>query len=249
MKNQFNKEKYYTERTEIIKSIKESLPDWEKTQGFVADGIFVPNIYEQQRLKILILLSETYGYGKYGMTDIEQLKNLDGPKSHVHIVPTINKISKLLWVLNKSIREEKELSFDSLPNSYNNTEKLKEQLLKVAWVNIKKESGTNARQDNAALYEHAKKNEKILLKQIASIAPDLIIVCGNVAMSCACNLKLLGGNIEYNSSKRNTVQINETGQRFFFTSHPSYFKHWGYTHIFEYYKTIYKSVEDLIVRV
>jgi len=40
MKTTFDKEIYKKKKSEIIELIKISLPDWEKTQGFVADGIF-----------------------------------------------------------------------------------------------------------------------------------------------------------------------------------------------------------------
>ena len=41
------------------------------------DEIYAPDIYEKQPVKILVLLSETYGYDKYGMTDIETQPNLN----------------------------------------------------------------------------------------------------------------------------------------------------------------------------
>ncbi|GHT52674.1 hypothetical protein FACS1894106_1900 [Spirochaetia bacterium] len=40
--------------------IKKTLPNWETTQGFVLDGLFDPEEYEKQTVKILYILGEYY---------------------------------------------------------------------------------------------------------------------------------------------------------------------------------------------
>jgi hypothetical protein len=238
----FNKNLYAKSKAEVIDLIKVSLPDWRTKQGFVADGIYSPDIYEKQSLKILVVLSETYGHNK--MIDIESQSNIDNLSTVIKKVPSINKIARLIWLLFKSIDAKKEFSFDEVPATYNNTEKLKNALLKIAWINVKKESGTQRKQNNLSVNVHATNNKEILKKQIDSIVPNLIIVCGDVAMKSICDLKILGSGIT--PYKKNLIQLNSNEQKIIHLSHPSYFKHWGYKQLFEYYVTIYKSLFENI---
>ncbi len=73
----FNKEKYKSEKQNVISLIKQT-HDWEKTEGFIADGIINPDIYANQKIKILVLLAESYGYDGHGIVDIEDQEEDDG---------------------------------------------------------------------------------------------------------------------------------------------------------------------------
>lgn len=240
-RNTFDKVSYAAVKAEVIELVKASLPDWGTSQGFIADGIFSTEIYSQQSLKILVLLAETYGYGNCNLIDIESQSYINNILTrHISTVPTINKIAKLLWLIFRSVDANKIFLYNELPATYNNKEKLKEALLKVAWVNVKKESGSQRRQNYSNVYNHAKKNKEILYKQIESIAPELIIVCSDVVMRSVCDFKILGDGLLAN--KKNQIQLNTRGQMIIHLSHPSYFRHWSYKYLFKYYQVIYSSL-------
>jgi len=58
---QFDKAAYKAQKAEIVSLIKAS-HQWETTEGFIADGVICPEVYEQQDLRILCILAESYGY-------------------------------------------------------------------------------------------------------------------------------------------------------------------------------------------
>jgi hypothetical protein len=66
----FDKQQYLNDRQQVIQLIKNT-HKWDTTEGFIADGIINPAIYEGEKIKILVLLAESYGYHKDGMIDIE----------------------------------------------------------------------------------------------------------------------------------------------------------------------------------
>jgi len=66
----FEKAAYEKANDRIIGLIKAS-HDWETTEGFIADGVICPDIYEKQPRRILCILAESYGYDGNNLTDIE----------------------------------------------------------------------------------------------------------------------------------------------------------------------------------
>ena len=244
-KKSFDKSVYLIKSAEVINLIKETLPDWEKTQGFVVDGIYEPDIYENQKIKILFILSETYGYDKCGAWNEKNDKTKDDLFGCLKnkILSKINS-AKLLWLIFKSVEENRELSSSDFPRSWG-TNIFLEALLKTALVNVKKLSRHDGhKQNNNEVYNHAINNREILKKQIASIAPDLIIVCGDVAINSINYMKLLGSEI---CNKKCIVQENELGQKIINLNHPSYRgkgMNWSNKNIYEYYKTIYNSIKQ-----
>lgn len=235
--NVFNRAIYENSQKEVSELIKETLPNWRTTEGFILDGIRNKDCYEKQSLKILVLLGESYGYDECNdrvtIEDELALKDLR--------IKTLNKIGALLWLIFESLKEGKEFTQKEYPNLFTEYSKIKEALLKIAWVNVKKASNPlSYRQDPSEIYIQAKKNKLILQKQIESIAPDLIIACSDPVFYSLYDEKLLGNGLVRN--KKYAIQVNEAGQKIIHVSHPSYFRHWGYNGLFKTYKTIYHSL-------
>jgi len=246
----FNKNDYRASKIDVINKIKET-HDWQKTEGFIADGIICPEIYEIQKLKILCILGESYGYDECKMVDIEdQLKdNIIGvgdPKRQ-----TSTKIPALLWLILKSHALGRKISWADFPklliSNKSNLNELQDTISKIAWVNVKKASrhitnwGNDAtRQNENDIYNNAIRNRDILKIQIDSIAPDLMIVCSNPVFNGLYDSDLLGNGIERN--KKYQLQTNILGQKVIQVNHPSYYRDWGYEGIYKLYEIIYGGI-------
>lgn len=248
----FSIDEYAKTKEEVVIKIKET-HKWDTIEGFIADGVICPEIYEKQEVRFLALLAESYGYSDHGLIDIE-----DQPEDDVLGVgdvkrQTPRKIATLLWLVFQSLDNKKELSWEEFPNllegSTENYHKLQDTLSRIAYVNVKKASrpieafGNNAtRLDPGEIYSSGCKNKDILRLQIQSIRPHFIIVCSDPVWDCVYDNDLAGEEIE---EKKWTVQVNELGQRVIHVSHPNYLVDWSYESIYETYKIIYNSLINL----
>src|SRR6186713_758404 len=104
----FDKLKYQQTRQEIINLIKQTHA-WETDEGFIADGIICPDIYEKEELKILVILAESYGYSHSQFVDIEEQPDEDILGVGNPDVQTPKKIGALLWLLFNSIENGQEI--------------------------------------------------------------------------------------------------------------------------------------------
>lgn len=178
-----DKLKYQQTRQEIINLIKQTHA-WETDDGFIADGIIRPDIYEKEKLKILVILAESDCYSHSKLVDIEEQPDQDimgvgNPK-----VQTPKKIAALLWLLFKSIENGKEIEWKDFPNfleinDYNYTQ-LQNALSKIAWINIKNaskniddEESNTTRFDYMEIYNEGVRNKKILELQINPLQQTL----------------------------------------------------------------------------
>src|ERR1700749_363227 len=203
---QFNIEEYQASKQNVISLIKAS-HDWENHEGFIADGIINPQIYKDQRFKILIFLGESYGYSHDGMIEIEEQTEEDILGVGHPNRQTSKKVSMLLSLIFQSIKEGRELVDDDFPylleNKKEHIRELQDALSKAAWVNVKKASkiikefGNDAtRQDPMEIYKAGVKNKLIIKEQMQTILPDLIIVCSSPVFDCLYDTKILGGGIK-----------------------------------------------------
>jgi len=244
-KNIFNRTFYDNSQMEVQELIRKTLFDWKNTDNFLVDGIRKVDTYENQAIKILVLLGEPYGFGRCGTVsivgDMFAKLALDGIKK----VPSNRKIGALLWLIFKSIEENRALSPDCVGKLFTKHDELLKALEKAAWVNVKKQfnNSGSSRQNNQEILDHAKKNEVVLRKQIKSIAPDLIIVCSNPVIESVINMRLLGDVV---LKAKNVVHQNSDGQKIIHLSHPSYYPHWGYNSIFKTYKIIYDYMQKAV---
>ena len=248
---QFNKPNYLKTKEVVIDLIKKT-HDWENTEGFIADGIICPDIYEKQELKILVILAESYGYNESGAVDIEtQLKDDILGVGHPQR-QTTKKISSLMWLIYKASEIGRKLVFDDMLDSYEtndeNFKELQDSLSRIAWINVKKASrpidtwGNGAtNQNDAEVYGNCIKNKELLKLQIESICPNLIIACGHAVFNGLFDTGLLGDNIT--RGKKDTVQINNLGQRIIQVNHPSHYATWGYESILKKHEIIYDSFQ------
>ena len=175
----FKKEEYNESKAEVIEMIKKS-HNWESTEGFIADGLISPDDYENSEVKIAVFLSESYGYDKNEVTEIENQPKVDIMGIREPGVHTPRTIATLLWMLFKSLSEKKLIDWEDIPSLFSinkeNYIRLQEALKKIAWINVKKASNPgidNTKQNDNEIYKHALRNKNILKKQIDSINPDL----------------------------------------------------------------------------
>jgi hypothetical protein len=135
----FDKAAYKIAKERIIGLVKESLPDWENTEGFIADGIICPDEYEQQHLRILCILAETYGYEGCKVTCIETQLTADVMGVGNSAVMTPRKLATMLWLIQHSLERSSKVQWEEFRNlelfkgSLENKEKLQKTLSKVAW--------------------------------------------------------------------------------------------------------------------
>jgi hypothetical protein len=248
----FDKLKYQQTRKEIIDLIKQTHA-WETDEGFIADGIICPEIYEKEELKILVILAESYGYSHSRLVNIEEQPDKDIMGVRNPKVQAPKKIAALLWLLFKSIENGKEIEWKDFPkflqtNNYNYCE-LQSTLSKIAWINIKKaskiidnEDNNTTRLDYMEIYNGGNRNKNIIELQINSIAPTLIIVFSNPVIHCLYDNKILGDGI--NRHTKYKIQTNSAGQKMIYMNHPSFITDWGYKGIYETFQILHKSLSD-----
>ncbi len=245
---QFDKAIYKTAKERVISLVKAS-HDWEKTEGFIADGVICPDVYEKQPVHILCILAESYGYHEEGMVDIE-----DQPKHDIlglgnRLVQTPRRLACLLYLLQRSAEEGVKVTpeeWEKVPALFSvseqNTAILQEALSKVAWINVKKASnGNGTKLDVAEAHSHAHRNEVVLREQIQSIAPDIIFVCGQVAFFALLDMGLLGPKTV--SGRGWQIQDAGNGTHVLELSHPAYFGDWNsYDKIYRNYEIIHSQL-------
>lgn len=247
---EFNKQNYSQAKQEVIDLIKQT-HDWQKTEGFLADGIIAPDIYEQQHLKVLIMLGESYGFDACEDVSIEDQLAKDILGVGYHKRQTARKIPALLWLIFAALEKGSPLLYDDFPDffmtSNENYQMLQETLAKIAWVNVKKASrhidkwGNGATNQNyGEVYHSCYKNKAILQMQIEAIAPDLIIVCSDPVFNGLHDTGLLGKGVY--RGKKNKVQQNDKGQLIIHLTHPSHYGTWGYVHILKKHEIIYDAL-------
>jgi hypothetical protein len=242
----FNKAEYKIAKDQIVRLIKDS-HDWENTEGFIADGVICPEIYEKQRVRILCILAESYGYGESGMWDIETQLRGDLLGLGNSDVKTPRHLATLLWLLQRSAETGAKFTWEEwveqkLPDlsvSEANLAVLQEALSKVAWINVKKASNsTGTRLDYDEVLAHARRNKEILREQIQVIAPHLVLVCGEAAFRSLVELGLLGP--ETTVGKKWEAQGAAGSPRVIEISHPSYLGDWGgYEQIYKTFERVY----------
>ena len=243
-RTQFDKSVYQTARSRVIELIKSS-HDWEKTEGFIADGIICPDEYERQRLRILCVLAESYGYAEEGVIDIETQLVDDVMGLGNSSVQTPRKLATLLWLLLTSLTSGEKVQWEDLPCLFqvnpDYTSILQTTLSKVAWINVKKASraeGTSMEPEE--VYAHALRNREVLRGQLEAIAPHLLIVCGEVPFRALHEAQLLGPEIELGQKWR--IQQTEAGPGVLEVTHPSSWR--GYEKLYERFGQIYSQLAE-----
>ena len=149
----------------MIKKEEELFDEWKKERpGFVGDGIVQLDNYLESDFKILYLLKEVNGGKNWDLRDL--LKKGERKPTWDNIALWtfgINNLSKnYLWAELKELRS-KEFRI--------------EQLLKIAAINLKKESGSHTA-NNKIIWGYAKEDQLFLKKQIELYDPKIIVCCG-----------------------------------------------------------------------
>jgi len=160
-------------------------------------------------------------------------------------VKTVRRLASMLWLLQSSLEIGVKHNGQDLPRFFRtddeNVARLQSVLSQVAWVNVKKASrAEGTKMIPHEVHEHALRNKEILRKQIASCAPHLVIVCGEVPFRALHGLQLLRNNIEL--GQRMQLQVGDSLPWVLETSHPAY-RVWGwYKGLYDIYYTIYDQL-------
>ncbi|WP_009964527.1 hypothetical protein [Verrucomicrobium spinosum] len=243
----FEKEKYAAYHQDVIELIKQS-HDWENSEGFIADGVINSDTYSQQKLRVLCVLAESYGYDKNGVTDIQSqcaendLLGLGSPA-----VKSVRRLTSLLWALLSSLEHGQEIEETALHGLYrcnpNNLDRLQQTLARLAWINVKKASRADGtRMDALEVFRHAtERNGSILAKQIDATSPHLIIICGEQPFRALHSLNLLGENVHL--GKKLQLQGGENGPLVVELSHPAARTWNSYKKLHTILSTLFQSIQ------
>jgi hypothetical protein len=245
----FEKLRYQQAKQQVISLIKQTHA-WETDEGFIADGIICPEIYEKEKLKILVILAESYGYSNSrDAADIEDQLEDDIMGLNDSKVKTPKKVAALLWLLFKSLENGEAIKWAGFPdfmttNDFNYKE-LQAVLSKIAWINLKKASSSSTKFKEVEIRNAGKRNKEIIELQIQSIAPDLIIAFSYPVIDSLYDNKLLGDGLKPRSQEETMfkIQTNTNGQRIFYMTHPSYPVDWAsYESMYDLFQILYTSL-------
>jgi len=236
----FDKAAYRIANERIISLIKKN-HDWENTEGFIADGVICPDEYEEQPMRVLCILAESYGYDKCKETRIESQPYDDILGVTSNVVKAPRKLATLLWLLHSSFEQRSQKTWDDMPWLFRinneNTTMLQNTLKKVAWINVKKASRKEGTaMDEEEVFAHALRNQAVLREQIKAIAPHLIIVCGKIVFRALLEMKLLGTEV-VQGREWQVQAVNADGPRVIEVSHPRNW--WGYEKLYRHFEDIY----------
>ena len=243
----FDPAHYQAAKQKVIAGIKALHPDWAKTEGFLMDGVFCTEVYAQQRLRVLVILSESYGYAESGdkYDYVQQAIDNDIIGLREPQVKTPRRIAALLWLLLYSLDAGAPIDYDAwdwqLQVNSKTTAELQATLSRIAWINVKKVSrAEGTAQDHDEIFDSVEKYRSLLQIQLDSIAPHLILVCGNPVFWALQSSQLLSKDPM--EAEKWTVQTNHLGQKFMWVTHPSYSRDWGYEAIYETFKILWASL-------
>lgn len=248
----FNIREYRETRDVVINKIKVIHKNWEENEGFIKDGLICPETYAKEKLKIICILTESYGYSQNkDSIDIEDQVETDVLGVNHHQRQTSKKVPALLWLIYESLKRGNKIPRNDFPKLLRKSEAnklmLQEALRKSAWINVKKASkhidnfgGGATKQNYNEIYEHSLKNKEVLKLQIDSTKPDLIIVFGDPSFDSLMKTRLLGEGIK--TKRKKQMQINNLGQMVIQVNHPGYFRDWGYDGIYKTFENIYEGI-------
>ncbi|MDP1588374.1 MAG: hypothetical protein Q8M07_11555 [Prosthecobacter sp.] len=245
----FGKTAYRASKNRVIQLIK-ATHDWEKTEGFIADGVINPDVHALQPLRVLCILAESYGYDECGMVDIEDQPQSDLMGVGNPTVKTPRRMAALLRLLLLSVEREGAKvprdEWDQMPRLLGTEAKSvaihQDTLSKIAWINVKKASNPRGTKlDPKEAHSHAQRNRAILQEQIAAMAPHLMLICGRDAFVSLLHMELLGTSAC--EGKPWQLQSMHDGVKFMQVSHPAYFPDWGsYEAIYRNYGRIHEQL-------
>ena len=193
----FSAKEYAIRQDLIIEEIK-ACHRWREDEGFIADGVICPEEFEKQRLRILVVLAESYGYHNSCCVDIREQPYDDLMGLTVATVKTPRRLATVLYLLTSSLERGSKITIPEwqtmpylLTVQDDCTGILNDTLARVAWINVKKASSPHSHMDPAQVMAHAQRNKDILRHQFQAVAPDLAIICGKEAYSALCHMDLL----------------------------------------------------------
>lgn len=215
--------------------------------GFVLDGPIDPERWfsNKQKLKVLFLLKEAYGYNEDEFYNI-----MESPDSY-NAAKTNKQITRLSFALNKvyKIFESSKVSYISDENLFQlidpiydemhskKIHDIKNSYLDIAIIEVKKISGLSKSTD-IDIRKHSKENAEFLTRQIQFLQPNIIICGGPIVWT---SLKE-----DLNVFKKDSFSTNEKGVFkndgiiVYNTYHPSFSGFNDYDCIFDIMKSIIK---------
>ncbi|HOV13384.1 MAG TPA: hypothetical protein PK771_03780 [Spirochaetota bacterium] len=189
--------------------------------NFERDGAMDDQIWNNQTIKILFILKETYGYQNCNTFDLNTEVKFWLEKNN----QTYTKISNLSLLLHKVFdkkrlltNEEYKIIKPSIDDKFN-------AIKKCAIINLKKTSG-NKKSNNNQIIRNFLDNISILKEQINNLKPNIVIAGSTVCWNCLSDKKIGLFKNEIGDNVLNKHQCNFfNGIVFYHANHPS---SWGY---------------------
>ncbi len=243
----FDIQSYVASRKRMI----EELNQRHENEPVLIDGVICPEVFAEQRIRILCVLAEPYGYEDDDKPDVEMISSKDvlgllDPK-----VKTTRRLAALLLLLQHTLEtgaivaKEDWWEWPDLLRKDVEPDKKLGALRKIAWVNLKKVCNeTSSRLVPAIVHQHACANKQLLLEQFRTIKPHVVFVCGRDAVSLTRELDLLSPCAELAASDR--LQPNGIGLCIVEMTHPGARSGWGYAGIYERYISIHHSIQEAL---
>jgi hypothetical protein len=249
----FDLENYKKTKNEVIEKIKINHPDWEKTEGFIADGLINPTQYNVEDVKIICLLCESYGWSKNKVVNIENQRRpernenesddeykkrildadllglLPQTNNNNKAVETTRNITACLWLLYESLKNNQKVDFSEFESkkmktsTIDNNILLQKTLEKIGWINVKKISRDDGKTQNDTEIMEHFEMNKEILQLQVQSTSPNLIIALSEPVK-----KFLQNN------------TNFLDYEIIFISHPSVW--WSYKDIYEKFNQIYDKI-------
>ena len=219
--------KDYYKWNELLRQRYEKL--WPDATYHIWDGVVSPKDYANSPLKIMFLNKESFddpdngGYDiSLGMAkEIYEGKPILGGEKNTMMLTTKNRLA-VLRLLHGNLNSIDNRTLELAVNDYT-IDCFREDMLKVAYCNIKKSNGVS-KSGKSDLRNHFKRNKEIIVEQISFFNPTLI-VGGNIVDGIIENEIEWGDNLYIADSHYiNIYQIIVRGKNYPFIDmyHPSW---------------------------
>lgn len=237
----------YRAANQIVIDLIKATHRWETDEGFIADGVICPENYAKQSFRVACILAESYGYDECHVTSIELQVEQDVLGLTNSKVKAPRKLATLLWLLRSSFRQGRMIEWVDFPSlfkiTHENTELLQSALSEVAWINVKKASRhSRTHMDSEEVWQHAKRNKKVIRAQLDAISPHLLIPCGKAVFQALKKLAIFPEEVSY--KRKWQVQSIAGGPMIVEVTHPRNW--WSYEKLYRNFECVYKQLAEQV---
>lgn len=163
--------------------------------------------YWEQKIKVVIINMESYGYDKSGFVNVNKDNTLLGWVMNKKRTNTNKYAVVFAAALKKSLVNNTVVGLDYIKSTYHNYDEIEKTLNEISIYNIKPTSNSEVKQDYKGIVNcNSGEVGKYFEKEIMSLEPSIIIVSGKAALKAfkrlfeiKDNFKESSGIIKYNN--------------------------------------------------